>query len=62
MLGVDLADESGLDALIAIPEPEVEELEGDIRADCDFATKVSEVDGFLCHWWLLIKINLLYFD
>jgi hypothetical protein len=49
MLGVNFSDESGLDTLIAVPELEIKELEGNVRTDCDFATEVSEVNGFLCH-------------
>lgn len=49
VLGINLSDEGGLDSLVGVPQPEVEELEGDVGADCDFATEVAEVDGFFCH-------------
>jgi hypothetical protein len=56
--GVNLADESGLEAL-GVAVLEVEELEGDDGVDNDLPAEVAEVNDLLSHAPLLILINLL---
>jgi hypothetical protein len=56
---INLADDGGLDTMMAVSAFEVDNLEGNDGVDDDFTAEVSKIYSLLCHAALLILINLL---